>query len=1259
MGAERLVRPVGLFARADRCYNRPVMDFRILGPLEVRDRGRTIELRRQKQRALLAVLLLRAGESVSSDALIDALWGEQPPRTARAALQNYVAQLRRALGPGVVVSRGGAYLLDVAPEQIDLGRFERLAAEGRAAEREERVEKLRAALELWRGPPLADLAFESFAAHEGTRLEEQRTAALEDLIDAELALGAGADLVGRLDSLIAEHPFRERLRGQLMLALYRGGRQAEALEAYQATRRTLVDELGIEPSAPLRELEQAILRQDGSLAQAVRAETEPAPPEKRRKTVTILLADIASPDNLDPELLRETSVGALTGVRGVLEAHGATIEQRAGDEVMAVFGVPRSHEDDALRAARAALELRAEVAARADLLQGGEPRPIELRVGIETGEVLSGADEAGHGFISGPAITQAKRLLQRARADEILAGPPTLRLLGEAVVTEPVDDAARVLGIVEGAPLPRRHLEAPLADREAELAALREAFARTVEERRCRLLLILGEAGIGKTRLARELAKELDGNATILVGRCVSYGKGATYLPLAEIVRQARAQSELRERLAADEHAELIATRLAELAGEEEGSAAGGETFWAVRRLFEAVAGERPVVLVFEDLHWAEPTLLDLIEYLAERTSEAPVLLLALARPELLDERSGWGRSDATMLAPLSNEDSEVLIENLGRVPSELRAQILGRAAGNPLFIEQLLAHATEDGEPESLPPSLEALLASRLDSLEPGELSVLQRAAVAGREFSRGTVVYLLPQAPAPAVDAHLAALARKGLIQESRSGPDHEEGFRFHHVLIRDAAYATLPKTQRAELHERFARRLETRPVRSDELIGFHLEQAYRYQAELGPVGAEALRLAVDAGERLGAAGLRAAKSGDTPAASNLLTRASALLSPREVAARDLMTELGLVLWRAGDLEAVEEAFGKALEAALSEHDRRAELRARVELANLRLFRAPEGGTEELVSVAAEAIPVLEQLGDDRALGRISYVLAHVHGGFHCRYRESAEAAEHAIGYFSRSGWPLAPCLQELAVSLYFGPIGVPEGIRRCHALLEKADLGGEAHILVFLAGLEAMAGRFESARELASRARTIYEELDWTDKIWANHAVIAAEIELLAGDYAEAERLLGESCKRLEAWGEQARLATQAAQLGEVTYRQGRFEEALRWAQVAGRHAASDDASAQFSWRALRAKTAARDGAFDEAEALAQQAVAIAAATDAVTQHAHVLLDSAEVLRLEGRGDDAAGAIEDAIRLLDAKGNLAASRRARSLLVELAGS
>ena len=1218
------------------------MDFRILGPLEVWDRGGTIELPRRKQRALLVFLLLRAGETVSTDALIEALWGEGAPRTARASLQNTVAQLRRLLGPGVVASEPGGYRLEVVSEQVDLGRFERLTAEARSGVAAERAERLREALGLWRGPPLAELVYEPFAAQEVARLEELRTAAYEDLIDAELACGGGGDLVAELEALVAEHPFRERFRAQLMLALYRAGRQAEALDAYRAARRTLVDELGIEPGAPLSELEQAILRQDASLAPAAPAQRPSAhPPEERRKTVTVLFADLEAHEAIDPELLREATIDALGRVRDVLEAHGATIEQRAGDEVMAVFGIPQAHEDDALRATRAGLELVANRDAK-----------VELHIGVETGEVLAGADDTGHGFATGSAVTVAKRLREHAGPGEILAGPGLVHLLGAAVAIEQAADGeARIVELVEGREAPARRARGPLVDRVVELEALRDSFAEVVAQGACRLVLLLGEAGIGKTRLASELAAELERYATVLVGRCVSYGKGATLLPLAEIVRQVTVRRPLQELLAGDEHAELIASRLAGLIEDGDAPASGGETFWAVRRLFEALAAERPVVLVFEDLHWAEPTLLDLLDYFAKRVSAAPVLVLGLARPELLETRAQWRLTAGTTLAPLSREEGEILLDTLGGADGPLGEEIVRTAGGNPLFIEQLLAHAREGGGQDKLPPSLDALLVSRLDRLESEELMLLQRAAVAGREFSRDGVAHLFDADADPSeIDRLLLAVADKGLVDAVPAG------FRFHHALIRDAAYGTLPKAHRAKLHERFARWLDTRTAKSDELIGFHYELAYRYCVELGAVGAAEEELAAAAGDRLAAAGLRAAKVGDVHAASNMLGRASSLLMLEEVVRRDVLAELALVYWRAGDLDAVEKALEAAHEAAASESDPRGELRARVELAYLKLFREPEGGAEELLSITAEAIPMLERAEDDRTLGLVWYMLAHVHGGFHCRYRESAEAAERALEYYARAGWPVTPCLQELAVSLYLGPVPVGAAVRRCSELLEQADRGGAAHVLVFRAGLEAMAGAFEDARSLAAGARATYEELDWADKVWENYAPIAAEIELLAGDYAAAERLLRENCSLLETWGEHARLATQAARLGEALYRQGQFDEAMRWAEVAERNAASDDASAQYLWRSLRAKGRAHRGDFDEANTLARRAIEIAASTDAVSPHAEVLLDAAEVGLVSNGAEIAVEWGREAARLLEEKENVAALPRARSLLEQL---
>jgi DNA-binding SARP family transcriptional activator len=889
------------------------MDFRLLGPLEVWDRARGVELRRPKQRALLAILLLRPREAVSSDALIDALWGESPPRTARAALQNYVAQLRRALGPGSS-SRAAAYLLDVAPEQIDLGRFERLVAESREAEGDERVAKLREALALWQGPPLADLAFEPFAAQEISRLEELRTSALEDLIDAQLALGAGAELLDRLEALVASHPFRERLRGQQMLALYRDGRQADALEAYQETRRTLVDELGIEPGTALRELEQAILRQDPALAPPGRPpRREAGPPEERRKVVTILFADVACPDTFDPELLRKTSMDALAPMRAVLERHGATIEQRAGDEVMAVFGVPRAHEDEQLRAARAAVELRAEIGALSDVLEQSGRGRIELRVGIATGEVLTGADDSATGFVAGPAVTLAKRILQSAQPGEILLGPKTVGLLGDAAVTDPAGDAGRLLELVEGVQAPGRHLETPLVGRRAELARLREAFAGVVEERACRLCLLLGEPGIGKTRLASELTAELDGEATILVGHCVSYGKGRR---TCRSQRSSAASGTAPTARAARGRRARRADRggLADLSGEAQAGASGGGNVLG-RSPPARVSGPRGSRLaLFEDLHWGEPTLLDR-STTSRRTS-----------PSRRSSCSGWpGRScsgrgptgrraESVLLAPLSADDAQTLVDTLGRASAPLRAKVV-RTAGNPLFIEPSGTRA-EDGRGR-----VHASVA-RVAAREPPRPSRGRGSCrfCSGPPWSGASSGVAPSSSSCRRSGRRVSASTWSSWAGRDCSSRAADGGVPLPACADPRCRVRDTPEGATRRAAQRFGRWLASHQTGSDELIGFHFEQAHDYRSELDPDDSASPGLAAEAGDHLSTAGLRAAKRGDMPAASNLLTRASSLLDASEVARRDLLTELGLVRWRRGEVGDAQRLFEKSLQNAVS---------------------------------------------------------------------------------------------------------------------------------------------------------------------------------------------------------------------------------------------------------------------------------------------------------------------------------------------------
>ena len=424
-----------------------------------------------------------------------------------------------------------------------------------------------------------------------------------------------------------------------------------------------------------------------------------------RRTVTVLFADVANytplGERLDPESLRRVMSRFFAQMSAVLERHGGTVEKYIGDAVMAVFGIPELHEDDALRAVRAATELRLALAVLNEELERDQAVRIGIRVGVNTGEVVAGDGSGGQNLVTGDAVNVAKRLEEAARTGEILVGEPTRRLVENAVVLEPRDELAlkgksdphaawNVLAVIEGASAYARRLDAPLIGRESELALLRAAYAEAVKRRSCRLCTIVGPAGIGKSRLAAELCSNVRDEATVLTGRCLPYGDGITFWPLVEIGGSLGSDDGVREVLEHAEDGELVAARVLGAVGPTAAAAPGGETFWAVRRLMEEVARERPLVVVVEDIHWAEPTLLDLLEYLAGWTHDAPLLLVCIARPDLLDERPGWltQPGSGALLEPLTEEESHALLDEIAQewpLEAAARQRIADAADGNPL----------------------------------------------------------------------------------------------------------------------------------------------------------------------------------------------------------------------------------------------------------------------------------------------------------------------------------------------------------------------------------------------------------------------------------------------------------------------------------------------------------------------------------------------------------------------------------------------
>ena len=955
-------------------------------------------------------------------------------------------------------------------------------------------------------------------------------------------------------------------------------------------------------------------------------------PALSRKTVTVLFADVVDStplgESLDAEQVRALMSRYFAEMRTVIERHGGSVEKYIGDAIMAVFGIPNVHEDDALRAVRAAHEMREALAE----LNRELPDQLSIRTGLATGEVVTGE---GDTLVTGDTVNVAARLEQAAATGEILIADSTRQLVRDAIVAEAIEPlmlkgkkepvAAWRVTDVHPEVLGRvRRFETKIVGREDELALLRQAWVRALASRACHLFTVLGPAGVGKTRLGREFLRDLGDEAAVLIGRCLPYGEGITFWPLREVV-----QTLGDIRIYVDEaDAAVIETAV----GARDMQVAPEETARSVRRLVESVASEWPLVLVFEDIHWGEPAMLDLIDHIAG-ARDAPILLLCLARPELLDERPSWGggKVNATtiLLEPLDAEHSDELVSNLaGVLEAKTRQSITEVAEGNPLFLEEMVAMIVDEGATGVVPPTINALLTARLELLAAPERATLAVAAVVGRFFSSDAVIALAGES----ARTSLALLEQKDLIRSQPVTFTTGDAYRFRHILIRDAAYEALAKAERADLHERLAVWLETvgeqRDV--DELVGWHLERAFVLKRDLGVADAELARRAYGSLARVGR---RALVRGDMTAGASLLERALALPGDADRDRVEAQLDLVPALVERGHLAQAEELVASTIDRSQVLGDDALLARALVERSILLSHTDPEIWVQTAATTAAEARAPLEAAGDDVGLARAWFLLV-IHAYIQGRTDDFEAAVEPALFHARRTGdrRHVHALLTLAARSILLAPMPVDDAIARCDALVEEGADAGAVHGV--RACLHAMAGRFDAARAEYAAGRALLEEFGRTRQL-AVHVFYGGSLELWARDGAAAEKELLRAAKTLDAIGDRATLSTVSALLAAALHLQSRDDEALRWAEASRREASTADLISQVQWRTALARLVP-----DRALELAEKAVAVASSTNWVVLQADAWLCVRDVLLAQGGDAGAAG--ERALALYRAKGH-----------------
>jgi class 3 adenylate cyclase/tetratricopeptide (TPR) repeat protein len=958
-----------------------------------------------------------------------------------------------------------------------------------------------------------------------------------------------------------------------------------------------------------------------------------------RKLATVLFVDLVDSTALvtgaDPEVVRRRVQDFFDRVSHCVITHGGIVEKFAGDAVMAAFGIPQAHEDDAERAVRAGLAI----------LDAVEELELEARVGVESGQVVAEDGEAT--FATGEAVTLAARLEQAAEPGQLLLGPAAHRLtLGRIEVEDvgPVDLkglanpvwAWRAVGTNGDGERPRS-IQAPLVGREAELDLLQNTYERALRDRRAHLFTVYGQPGVGKSRLAREFSDALEG-ATVLPGRSLPYGEGVTYWSLAEMVKCAAGIADddpldvAIEKLRAFCEDEAVADLLGLASGVLEAvqaEASAQEIAWAAREWAERLAQEQPLVLVFEDIHWAEEPLLELIEHLATWVREAPLLIVCLARPELLDLRPAWGggrlRATAIELEALQRDESEQLVDALldgTELSEQARQALLDKTEGNPLFVEETVRMLDEEGieSVERIPDTVQALIAARIDRLAPQAKAILQKAAVIGRIFWGSAIERLSPDLESieePLDDL----LLRDFVLSEERSSIRGETAYRFKHVLIREVAYASLTKSARADYHAAFAEWLKERA--GDELLeirAYHLDHAAKLTAELN--GSVPMELQREAAEAVTEAGLRAFAREANRTARHLFVRAVDLeptLKRRYLAAR--------AADRLSDLPTVSREMEEVLEAAAAEGDRWTEGRALVTLAEAVVLREGDvARAEEMVDQALDVLEPGDHTGRFRAL-RARGTIAWSRGDLAKEERMMQEAYDLALESGRKDFQSEAA--DELA-SVYIAR----NELDRAAPLVEQAILLAEesgsaearGRALRFAGQLHLERGELDQAEAALEAARSHLAE---AGAAWSLGRTLnfAGHVAREKGEIEKAERLFRESIRILAGLEDRATLCESQRSLAELLLSQGRTDEAERFALAARETVGPQDTTSLATTAIALGRVRAEQGRYEEAEALLREAYETSGRTEHQLTKRQALYALVQFLRERGRNEEAA--------------------------------